>query len=284
VKVYVMTDMECVAGMVSMLEYCVPGPENKYGRPEGGKYYEHARELATREVNAAVDGLLEGGATDVLVCDAHGFGGLNVALIHPEARILTGAGLRPPWGLDGSFDAAIMIGQHAMAHTDGGHLCHSGSFSREDWRLNGRSIGEIGLFMVKCSYFDVPLVMISGDAAACAEARELVPSVETVAVIEGQKRGSTRGMTTNEALDFNVAAVHLSPVKAREMIRQAARRALANAETVERFWMGPPYEMVRITRRDEDGVVRRAVNTSDDYIDLTSQNARYETLPAGRSQ
>ena len=35
-RVYVMTDMECVAGVVTMLDYCVPGPDNKYNRPDAG--------------------------------------------------------------------------------------------------------------------------------------------------------------------------------------------------------------------------------------------------------
>jgi len=131
-KIYILTDMEGVAGIVSLPEYCLPSPVNKYGRTEGGRYYEHARELATLEVNAAIDGLLEGGATDILVCDGHGPGGLNASMIHPKAKILTGRSQPQPRGLDESFDAAIMLGHHAKANTDGGHLCHSGSFFRDD--------------------------------------------------------------------------------------------------------------------------------------------------------
>lgn len=275
-KVYVMTDMEGVAGVVTLPEYCLSGPVNKYGRAEGGRYYEHGRELATREVNAAVEGLLAGGASEILVCDGHGQGGLNASLLHPGARMLTGKGQRQPRGLDRSFDAAIMIGQHAKAHTDGGHLAHSGSFSREDWLLNGESIGEIGLVMAKASWFDVPVVMISGDLAACEEAKALVPSIETAAVIEGQKRGSTRGMTTDEAIDFNVPAVHMSPETAREMIRKAAAICLKRAGAVERYSVAPPFEMVRVVRRTKDTTtLRRAVNTSDDLIDLLSQKVEY---------
>lgn len=275
-KLYVMTDLECVAGVVSLPEYCIRRPVNKYGRTEAGKYYDHARELATLEVNAAIDGLIDGGATDVFVCDAHGEGGLNASLIHPQARILTGAGQKPPRGLDRSFDAAIMIGQHAKANADGGHLSHSGSFDRDDWLLNGQSIGEIGLFMLVCSAFDVPMIMISGDVAACEEARALVPSIETVAVIEGQKRGSTKGMNVQQALDFNVAATHVSPVRSRQMIRDGARRSLAKLRSVERFRMDGPYEMVRISRPDESGRVRTAKNRSDDYIELLGQPIRYD--------
>ena len=282
-KVYVMVDLECVAGVVSMPEYCQSSPQNKYGRKEGGRYYEHARELATMEVNAAVDGLFEAGATEILVCDGHGPGGLNASLIHPQARVLIGKGKSHPLGLDGSFEAAIMVGQHAQAHTDGGHLCHSGSFSRDQWLINGQVIGEIGLFMLACSYFEVPLVMISGDLAACQEALQLTPSIETVAVIEGQKRGSTKGMGTQEAIDLNVPAIHVSPIKSREMIKQGARSCLSKVGSVERFWVDPPYEMVRVTRADEQGVVRRAINRAEDFVDLISQPAQYEELPSTQS-
>jgi len=275
-KIYITTDMEAVAGVVTLPEYCLSGPSNKYGRSEGGKYYEHARELATREVNAAVEGLLEGGATEVFVRDAHGHVGLNASLIHPEARILTGKGQVPPWGLDESFDAMVMLGQHAKAHTDGGHLCHSGSFDRDEWLLNGESFGEIALIMIVAGCFDMPVAMISGDVAGCLEARQLVPSIVTVPVIEGQKRGSTKGMPLQEAIDFNVAAIHVSPQKAREMIRAGARQVPGKAGKVERFWIEPPYEMVRVPRPREDGVARRAVNRADNFIELMSQPIRYE--------
>ena len=273
-----MTDLECVAGVVSSAEYLLRGPENKYGRTDGGRYYDRALELATREVNAAVDGLLEGGATEILVCDGHGHGGLNASLIHTEARILTGKPLSSDHGLDDSFDAAIMIGQHAMANTDGAHLAHSGSFGRDAWILNDVVMGEIALFMIRAGYYGVPLVMLSGDVAACEEARQLVPSIETVAVIEGVKRGSTEGMTTDQALDFNVPAIHLSPEKSRRLIREGARRCLSKVESMERFWVDPPYEMVRVGRPDDQGRVIRAVNRSDDYIDLYRQKTEYEVV------
>ena len=278
-KIYVMTDLECTAGVVSLPEYCLPGPSNKYGRAEAGKYYEHSRELATMEVNAAMEGLLEGGATEILVRDGHGPGGLDVSLLRPEASMLTGGGSKPPHFMDESFDAALMLGQHAKAHTDGGHLAHSGSFFREDWLVNGRSVGEIALFMQTASTFRIPVVMISGDVAACAEAREHVPSIETVAVIEGQKLGSTRGMTVQQAIDFNVAAVHLSPVKARQKIREGARRCLARIDTVERFTIDAPYEMVRINRRTEEGPGMVAVARADDWVELLARPIEYQ--PAG---
>lgn len=275
-KIYIATDLESVAGVYTLPEYCLPGPDNKYNRPEGGKHYRRALELATMEVNSAIEGLLEVGVTEILVCDGHGQGGLDSASIRPEARVIEAKRSKYPLGLDTSFDAAIMIGQHAKADTDGGHLCHSGSFSRADWLLNGKSVGEIALFMLLAGYFNVPVIMISGDLAACEEARQLVPSIETVSVIEGQKKGSTKGMTTDEAIDFNAGSLHVSPEKARRMICEGVGLAMKKVSSTEIFRIDPPYEMIRITRPREDGSVCRAVSRADDFIKLLNHPIVYE--------
>ena len=85
-------------------------------------------------------------------------------------------------------------------------------------------------------------------------------------------------MGTQKALDLNVAAIHVSPIKAREMIRHGARSAVGKVGSVERFWIDPPYQMVRISRPDEEGMVQKAVNNSEDFIDLISQPAQSEKL------
>jgi len=276
-KVHIMTDLEAVAGVVSQIDYCIPPGPNKYGLSDTGKYYERARELITMEVNAAVEGLLESGATEIFVFDGHGMGSIDVSRVHRAARVLTGGG-GYPMGLDASFDATIMIGQHAMGNTDGGHLCHSGSFSREEWRLNGQLFGEIHLFALLAQHFDVPLVMLSGDKAGCDEVRSLIPSILTVQVIEGLKCGSTSGMTTHEALRLNVPAIHVSPQRSREMIRDTAARCLALRYRVERYWVEPPYEVMRLQRRTETGAGQRSINRSDDLIEALAQPTRYEPV------
>ena len=230
------------------------------------------------EVNAAVEGLLEAGATEILVSDSHGPGGVNPAQIHPAARILTGRPLRVFEGLDESFDAAIMIGQHAKANTDGGHLAHSGSFGREDWQLNGKSIGEIELFLIAATYYKVPVVMISGDVTACQEARELVPSIETVAVIEGMKLGSQAGMTPEQAIQLKVAAIHTPPVTARKMIREGGRKCLQKIGHIEQYWVDPPYEMVRIARAGKDSPHAKDVRRGHDYMNLV-RDVKFNYVP-----
>jgi D-amino peptidase len=269
-KVFIMTDMEGVAGIIESADYCLPE----------GKYYEHGRELTTLEVNAAVEGLLEAGATDILVVDGHGHGGLHPTLLHPEARILTGRPRQYGAGMDSSFDAAIMIGQHAKANTDGGHLCHTGSFDRQEATVNGITIGEMGLNMLIAGYFNVPYIMLSGDKAACEEFLELCPNGVGVPVVEGLKRGSAAELTGDENRLFNVAAIHRPPRKARELIRQGAREAVERMRYVkfEPLKMDPPYEFIRLTRRYEDGSRKRAVATGTDMLEVFRKQPVYEEL------
>ena len=83
-KIFISADIEGVAGIV---------------RPEQtlleGKDYSYARNLMVEEVNAAVEGALEGGAKEVVVCDAHSHQfNLLPDRLHPEARLLP---TRLPW-------------------------------------------------------------------------------------------------------------------------------------------------------------------------------------------
>ena len=267
-----MTDMECVAGIVTIPDYV---------RPEG-KYYEYGRELATLEFNAAVVGLLEAGATEVVIADAHGPGSVKPSLLHPGARVLTGRPWTYDYGWNRPFDVAVMIGQHAMSNTDGGHLSHTGSADREEMTMNGVVVGEIGLNMLAAGHFGTPYIMLSGDDAACAEFHPLCPNGVTVSVIEGIKRGSAAGLTGEENRRHNVPAIHCAPEKARKLIRKGTKKALGRASKTrfEPYTMAPPYELVRLTRPDEHGQRRRAVVTGRTVLEALRATVVYEDVTA----
>lgn len=271
-KVYIMTDLEGVAGVINFDDYCVPE----------GRYYEVARELLTSEVNAAIEGLIEAGAKDFLVVDGHGPGGINPKLLHPSAKLLAGRPIRYPFGCDGTFDCAIIIGQHAKSNTDGGHLCHTGSFEVEDLTINGVSLGEIGCIMLFTAYFGVPTIMVSGDKAACEEALNLVPNIEVAPVKEGIKCGSASGLTPRENKIFNGAAIHLHPERACKLIKERAKRALERKDEIKPFWLPPPYELISKLRPTEDGKPMRIGKVrSDDLIELLNMSItsiKYEPL------
>jgi len=261
-KIYVMTDMEGVAGVLSSVDFCAPE----------SRYYEVGRTLTTRETNAAIEGAMEAGGTDFLVVDGHGHGAIDPLQLHPAARLLAGRPLGYPFGCDATFDAAFIIGQHAKANTDGGQLSHTGSFSCDNQVLNGHSLGELGINMLFAAYFGVPTVLVTGDQACCDEARTLAPGIETVAVKDGLKRGAPARLTAEEARRYNGGAVHLHPQVARTRIREGARRAVQRRTDIPRFWIAPPYELIRSFRPHEDGTVPSATRQhGDDLIGVLTQ-------------
>lgn len=260
-KIHIMTDLEGVAGVVNAKDYIY----------KDSKYYEYACELATLEVSAAVAGALDAGATEILVVDGHGPGAMKRQLLHPRARLMTG---RPwptpyPFGVDGTFAAALLIGQHAKANTDGGHLCHTMSFDVEEYVLNDISVGELGLWMLVVGSFGVPLVMVSGDEAACNEALTLTPNIEVAPVKAGLQHGSGTGITTEENEVFNSVATHLHPDDARAAIREHAYRSVKRTPEISPFQLDPPYKMTISMRKSETiKTARKATTKSNDLLDL----------------
>lgn len=261
-RIYILTDQEGVAGVADSVNYASPG----------SRYYEQARRLLTLEVNAAVDGALAGGATDIFVLDGHGHGSIDLELLHPATVCLAGRPIFFPFEYDASFDALMFVGQHAKANTDGGHLSHTESMAQDDQILNRRSLGELGWYMQLAGYYGKPTILVTGDQAVCDEAHALVSEVVTVAVKRGIKRGPAHGLLEDENRRFNAGAVHHAPAKAREMIRAAATEAMRAIDRIPPFFIEPPYECVSILRPEEHGGEWRvAINRSDDFVELGLQ-------------
>jgi len=265
-KVYIMTDLEGVAGVVNSQDFGAPG----------NRYYETGRLLLTGEVNAAIEGAAEAGATEFIVVDGHGHGAIDPTTLHPDAKLLTGRPLKYPFGCDETFDAAMSIGQHAKSNTDGGHLSHTGSFIVAEHAINGISVGELGCNMLFCAYFGVPTVTVTGDKACCEEAKALVPEIEVASVKEGVKRGSATGLTAEQNKLHNGAAVHSHLQKSRDAIRASARTGMERLYDIPQFWLEPPYELVSVLRHTETEPAKTAVVRSDDLIELLNMPRQHE--------
>jgi D-amino peptidase len=96
-KVYISIDMEGIAG-VAVGDHVQPGSAD-YGR---------FRRLMTLEANAAIEGALAAGATEVWVNDGHGpMTNVLIEDLHPEAQLMSGVykPLLQVEGIDVGFDA-----------------------------------------------------------------------------------------------------------------------------------------------------------------------------------
>src|SRR5882762_9135945 len=174
-KVFMITDMEGVDGVFNSELQCIPFQSPRF---------EESKKLLTGEINAAVDGLLEGGATEVVVWDGHDASRtLSTLDIHPKARLLMGSPVSSTLELDSSYSAVIFVGQHALAGAEKGILGHSyDSQNIQNIWVNDRATGEIGAEVMLAGTFGIPVVMLAGDTAACKELRQLVPQAECAEV------------------------------------------------------------------------------------------------------
>jgi D-amino peptidase len=227
-KVFMITDMEGVDGIFSSEQQCIP-----YKSPR----WQESHKLLTGEVNAAVDGLFDGGASEVVVWDGHDSSqSLSALDINPRARLLTGEPISPTLELDSTYAAVIFIGQHAMAGAEKAVLSHSYSSEgiQNIW-VNGKLVGEIGGRVMLAGAFGVPVIMLSGDTAACKELRDLVPEAECAEVKTGVSR--TAGFT-------------LAHPAACALIREKARRAIERLAEFKPYRTTGPVEVkVEFTTR-----------------------------------
>ena len=184
-------------------------------RPEVGR---EARELFTADINAASEAALEAGATELIVCDTHHGGGnfIQEKLLRDKRIIYLyrSVGMeegKRRWmpGMNETVAGLILPGHHAKASTEGAFLPHTWNFEWLDFTINGQSVGEIGIEACFAGHWDVPLIHVQGDEAACAEVRRQFPSAGTTAV----KRGTTdscTGLTPEAARSYTARGIKQS--------------------------------------------------------------------------
>ncbi len=221
-RVFMVTDGEGVAGIC----------RQEQTEPKDAEL----RELLTGEINAAVQGFLDGGADEVVVWDGHdGSQTLSAATIHSRAKLLIGwPGVTMT--LDRGYSAMAFVGQHSMANVRHGIMAHSfSSLGIQNLLLNGKPIGEIGMVSALAGHFNTPVILLTGDRAATEEIQSLIPNVETVAVKEGMGR---------------YTCLSLSAAAARQEIQDAARRAISKIGKVAPYRIeGPVTLQVEHTTR-----------------------------------
>lgn len=260
-KIMIMTDMEGCAGILNHDDWVTPA----------GRWYEQGRSFLTEETNAAIAGFFDAGATEIVVADAHGYGGINPELLDERVLLARGWSRLPyPFGMDNSIDALAFVGQHAKAGTPYSHITHTGWFSVIDETVNGISIGEYGELALCAMELEIPTIFASGEKALCHEAEALTPGVVTVSVKEGTL---TDGLDTLDCDNYHkakLAAVHLSPSKARKLIKAGAFEALSRLKTNQGAFhypkLSPPYTFNKKYRKNGDKPPFEVEKTHPDSI------------------
>jgi D-amino peptidase len=209
-KVFLSSDMEGTAGVVEW-EQCVgDGPAAAAGR-----------RLLLDEVNAAIEGAIDGGASEIVVNDSHAtMRNLPPDAIAGQASYISGSHkpLYMMQGLDASFDAVLFVSYHGSVGASAG-LSHTyNPRAVAEARINGTVTGEAGINALVAAHYGVPVVLVTGDRCACEETAALMPGVHAAVVKEHVSR---------------LAAHSLHPSRACQLIRETAQQALSGAATAK---------------------------------------------------
>ena len=220
-KIYISADMEGVVGVVT----------NEQLGPQGFEYARF-REFMTQEVNAAIEGAVAAGATQIVVSDSHG----NVQNLLIE-KLLKDILLVRSWprplmmmqGIDETFAGAIFIGYHSATTNAQGVRAHTISSARlADVRLKGISMSEAGLNAAIAGHFNVPVIMISGDDVVVKETQALLGDVE--------------GAVVKWASGFHSAKT-IMPEASYQLIREKVQKAVGRIKDFKPYKLAAPIQL-----------------------------------------
>jgi D-amino peptidase len=220
-KILISVDMEGASGIGSFRE--IGFPLKPTADPEATPDYLMGREWLTGDVNAAVEGALEAGATSFVLHDSHGGDYRNVILdnLDPSVEVVRGIPITfyEYEDLDTSFDAAFMIAMHARAGRPG-FISHVLSWPLiREVRLNGQAVGEGEITASLASIHGIPTVLVTGDDFVCEELKQWTGGQIEAAIV---KKSLSR-----------YAVRCLSLHKARECIRNAAYQAVKRIPEIQ---------------------------------------------------
>ena len=241
-RIFIITDGEGVAGICRQDQTPNTDPE--------------LRTLLTGEVNAAVEGFLEGGADEVIVWDGHGgANNLSATTIHPRAKLVMG-GLNATITLERKYTAVAFVGQHAMANVQNAIMGHSySSLGIQNMKVNGKNVGEIETRVAMAGHYGTPVIFLSGDRAAVEEMRAIVPDAEYAIVKEALSRYSCET---------------LSGEASRSLIAGKARASMAKIKTVKPYRIDGPVTLeIEYTTRNSLGPDARLIPFAEVMDDRT---------------
>ena len=222
-KILISADMEGATGVTWPADV-QPGTEQ----------WQRCRAMFTSDVNAAVAGFFDGGATEVLINEAHAsMRNLLLESLDERAAMLTGRhkDLSMMEGIQhGDVDGVAFVGYHAGAGTEGvlAHTYLANSITSVV--VNGEPASEGWLNARVAEQYGVPVILITGDDRTCSDAASYAPAAETVAV----KQCVSRYAAICRPPKATAEAIATAAAKATSLaVRQPPAQASAFRVTVE---------------------------------------------------
>ncbi|MFJ5771846.1 M55 family metallopeptidase [Psychrobacillus sp. NPDC093180] len=217
-KIFISADMEGISGVATNQQLKTPSE------------YQRFRKMMTADVNAAIEGAVNGGATEIVVADGHGnMSNILIEDLDTRARLVSGNNrvMCQLEGLDDSFNGILFVGHHGReGGSDVAVISHTlAGICVNEMKINGHVVGETEMNTYVAGAFGVPPLFISGDDAYVNEVLETLPYVESA--------------ITKRAVD-RFAAELIHPEIARKLIRQKAEEAVRKAASQKPVTLSGP--------------------------------------------
>ncbi len=203
-KLFLSADMEGTAGVTLWEE-----------TETGKRLYDHFARQMSSEVAAACEGAIAGGATEIVVKDAHDSACNIYPDMLPEQASILRSWARHPYsmmaGLDASFDGVMFTGYHSAASMPTNPLSHTMNGRNVYVKINDIICPELFINALTAAYEGKPIYLLTGDKGLCEWLRKMNANIPTVAVSEG----------------MGGASLSINPHLAVKRIREAAEKALS---------------------------------------------------------
>lgn len=175
------------------------------------------------DATTAVNAFAELGA-EVYVCDVYGKGRdiFEDEFAAPATKIKL-ADLEKLC-LDGLAGVAL-IGIHAMNGAENAFYSYTvNETAWHEYYLNGKMLGDIGLAAAYFGAFGIPVVAVSGDEAACNEAKNLLGNLPRAVVKTALKRNVAKSVSEEEAREEIIKACNAGYESVGERLRYVVQQ------------------------------------------------------------
>ena len=256
-KIFISSDIEGTCGIASW-------DETEKGK---GDYGPFSLQMS-KEVAAACQGALAGGAEEILVKDAHDSArNIHPELLPMEAKLFRGWGSQPfsmMAGISEEYDGVFFTGYHSAAYMNGNPLSHTMNLRNNYVKINGVYAAELMINSLTAAMYHVPVRMVTGDQMLLEWMHSVCPGTLTVPVNEGVGNGCI--------------AIH--PELAVKRIRETAEKAMELKKEDCMFPM-PKHFTVEVNYKEHQNARRNSfypgatqkdaktvVFEADDYMDV----------------
>lgn len=181
-KIFISADIEGISGLATKQQITKDSE------------YQRFRRIMTEEVNSAIRGAFNGGATEVVVADGHGnMSNIIIEELDPRAYLVSGSNrvMCQLECLDETFDGIIFIGHHGRESASNAVISHTlAGLCVKEMTINNKVVGETEMNAMVAGGFDVPAIFISGDDLYVQEVKNTLPNIESVIVKYARNRFS----------------------------------------------------------------------------------------------